>query len=59
MKTSKAKEREKAREESERALQEYLKKGGKVKQIPEGVITDAKDMKYKYRKPAIKTKKTD
>ena len=59
VKMSKAKERERAREESQRAMEEYLKKGGKIKQIPEGMVTDAKDMKFKYRKPAIKTKKKD
>ena len=42
--------------ELEKAMKEFLKKGGKVKKIPEGEFTEAKDMKYKFRKPA-KTKK--
>lgn len=39
----------------EKAMAEFLKKGGKVKQIAEGEFTEARDMKYKFRKP-IKTK---
>ena len=39
----------------EKAMKEFLKKGGKVKQIPEGEFTEAKDMKYKFRKPAKST----
>jgi hypothetical protein len=33
------------------AVQEFLKKGGKIESIPEGLGTDAADMKYKFRKP--------
>lgn len=46
------------RAELEKAMKEFLKKGGKVKKIPEGEFTEAKDMKYKFRKP-IKTTKKD
>ena len=38
----------------EKAMAEFLKKGGKIKQIAEGEHTEAKDMKYKFRKPAKK-----
>ena len=34
---------------SKKALEEYLKKGGKITEIPEGEITDAATMKFKYR----------
>lgn len=43
--------------EVEKAMAEFLKKGGKVKQIPEGEFTEAKNMKYKFRKP--NTRKND
>ena len=39
---------------SKKALEEYLKKGGKITEIPEGEITDAATMKFKYRKKRIK-----
>lgn len=39
---------------SEKFIEEFLKKGGKIKQIPEGEFTEAKDMKYKYRRGAKK-----
>lgn len=42
--------RELDREESKKAMEEFLKKGGKIKQIPEGLTTDAADMKYKFRR---------
>ena len=53
----KAEEREMMREESEKAVKEFLKNGGKVKKIAEGEHTEAKDMKYKFRKPAFGGKK--
>jgi|TARA_B110000037_G_scaffold143545_1_gene162333 hypothetical protein len=34
---------------SKKALEDYLKKGGKITEIPEGTITEAHNMKYKYR----------
>ena len=34
---------------SKKALEEYLKKGGKITEIPEGEITEAANMKYRYR----------
>jgi hypothetical protein len=34
---------------SKKALEEYLKKGGKITEIPEGEITAAAHMKFKYR----------
>lgn len=55
----KAEEREMMREESEKAVKEFLKNGGKVKKIAEGDHTEAKDMKYKFRKPAFGGKKKD
>jgi len=45
------------KKQSEKFIQEFLKKGGKIKQIPEGEFTEAKNMKYKYRRGA--KKKTD
>ena len=45
---------EKESEEAEKAMEEFLKKGGKIKKIPDGVHTEAKDMKYKYRRGAKK-----
>lgn len=41
----------KDRNDAEIAFKEFLKKGGKVETIPEGLGTDAADMKYKFRKP--------
>lgn len=40
--------------EMEKALKEFLNNGGKVKRIPEGEFTEARDMKYKFRRPAQK-----
>jgi len=40
------------KEALEKAMKEFLKKGGKVKQIAEGEFTEARDLKYKFRKPA-------
>ena len=31
-------------------IQEYLKKGGKIEQCPEGAITDEGQMNYKFRR---------
>lgn len=42
---------EKNRSDAEKAFLEFVKKGGKVETIPEGLGTDAADMKYKFRKP--------
>ena len=50
------KKKQKDRELSEKALKEYLAKGGKIKEIPEGEHTEAKDMKFKYRKQLKKVK---
>jgi len=44
------KRKQKDRELSEKALKEFLAKGGKVKEIPEGEITEAANMKFKYRR---------
>jgi len=41
----------KARNDAEMAVKEFLKKGGKIESIPEGLGTDAADMKYKFRNP--------
>lgn len=53
----KGEQRELMRIESEKAVKEFLKNGGKVKKIAEGDHTEAKDMKYKFRKPAFGGKK--
>jgi hypothetical protein len=50
------KKKQKDRELSEKAMKEFLEKGGKVKEIPEGEHTEAKDMKFKYRKQLKKVK---
>ena len=42
------KRKQKDRELSEKALKQFLAKGGKVKEIPEGEITEAANMKFKY-----------
>ena len=49
-----AKKSKEEKEELEKAMKEFLKKGGKVKQIAEGEFTEARDLKYKFRKPAQK-----
>ena len=36
-------------EKSRKALEDYLKKGGKITEIPEGEVTSAATMKFKYR----------
>ena len=43
------KRKELERLKSKKALEEFLKKGGKIIEIPEGTITEAHNMKYKYR----------
>lgn len=48
------KKKQKDRELSDKALKEFLAKGGKVKEIPEGEITEAANMKFKYRKTSKK-----
>lgn len=53
----KGKERERMREESDKAIKEFLKNGGKITKVAEGEFTEAKDMKYKFRKPAFGGKK--
>ena len=44
------KKKQKDRELSNKALQEFLAKGGKIKEIPEGKTTEAASMKFRYRK---------
>tara|TARA_R110002074_G_scaffold32139_4_gene89849 strand:- start:164 stop:325 length:162 start_codon:yes stop_codon:yes gene_type:complete len=44
------KSKEKIRLMSKKALEEYLKSGGEITEIPEGETTDASTMKFKYRK---------
>jgi len=41
----------KERNDAALEVQEFLKRGGKIESIPEGLGTDAADMKYKFRKP--------
>ena len=48
------KKKQKDRELSDKALKEFLAKGGKIKEIPEGGITEAANMKFKYRKTGKK-----
>ena len=43
------KSKELERLKSKKALEDYLKKGGKITEIPEGEVTSAATMKYKYR----------
>jgi len=43
------KRKELERLKSKKALEDYLKKGGKITEIPEGEVTSAATMKYKYR----------
>lgn len=49
-----AKKSKEEKDAMEKAMAEFLKKGGKIKQIAEGEYTEAKDMKYKFRRPAQK-----
>ena len=42
---------------SKKALEEFLKRGGKITEIPEGETTDAAHMKFKYRKTKKDIKK--
>ena len=49
-----AKKSQEEKDAMEKAMAEFLKKGGKIKQIAEGEYTEAKDMKYKFRRPAQK-----
>ena len=49
------KKKQKDRDMSEKALKEYLAKGGKIKEIPEGEITEAANMKFKYRRQKKKS----
>ena len=51
-----AKEQQDRRDEADRAMEEYLAKGGKITKIEEGVTTEAKDLKFKYRRPMPKKK---
>lgn len=44
--------------EMDKAMKEFLKKGGKIKQIAEGEFTEARDMKYKFRKQPAKKSDT-
>jgi len=43
------KRKELERLKSKKALEDYLKKGGKITEIPEGEVTSAATMKFKYR----------
>lgn len=49
-----AKRSDEEKAEMEKAMAEFLKKGGKIKKLEEGEHTEAKDMKYKFRRPAQK-----
>ena len=51
------KKKQKARELSKKAYKEFLKKGGKITEIPEGETTEASHMKYRYRKTKKDIKK--
>ena len=43
------KRKELERLKSKKSLEDYLKKGGKITEIPEGEVTSAATMKFKYR----------
>ena len=45
------KKKQKDRELSKKAYKEFLAKGGKIQEIPEGKTTEAANMKFRYRKP--------
>ena len=47
------KSKEKIRDKAKKLADEYLKKGGKITEIPEGEVTDAATMKFKYRKKRV------
>ena len=47
--TSKKKNKDRAL--SKKAYKEFLAKGGKIQEIPEGKTTEAANMKFRYRKP--------
>ena len=49
-----AKKSQEEKDAMEKAMAEFLKNGGKIKQLAEGEHTEAKDMKYKFRRPAQK-----
>lgn len=49
------KSKEKIRDKAKKLADEYLKKGGKITEIPEGEVTDAATMKFKYRKKKTTT----
>jgi|TARA_R110002167_G_scaffold218189_1_gene422914 hypothetical protein len=51
------KRKTKERLKSKKALEEFLKRGGKITEIPEGETTDAAHMKFKYRKTKKDIKK--
>jgi hypothetical protein len=48
-----SKSKETIRRKSKKALDKYLKSGGKITEIPEGETTDASTMKFKYRKKRV------
>lgn len=52
-----SKKKDKDRLMSEKALKEFLKKGGKITEIPEGETTEASHMKFRYRKTKKDIKK--
>lgn len=45
---------EKERAMADKAMAEFIAKGGKVQTIPAGLGTDAADMKYKFRRPPLR-----
>ena len=53
--TSKKKDKDRAL--SKKAYKEFLKKGVKITEIPEGETTEASHMKYRYRKTKKDIKK--
>lgn len=44
------KKKAKDRALSKKAMKDYLDKGGKITEIPEGETTEASHMKFRYRK---------
>lgn len=45
-----------SKKEIEAEIEKFLKNGGKITKLKTGDSTEAKDMKYKFRRPANKKK---
>ena len=47
------------KKEMEKEIEKFLKNGGKITKLKTGESTEAKDMKYKFRRPMGGAKKKD